>query len=599
MYNGSELVLKWRIRMENHINMESWKQLIDLIQKIKPPKFLIGLSLFLSVITTISSLAIPLLASQFIDHFSLRDININLIIWIIAAFLLQAVAGGISVYLLAKVGQHIIASLRELLWKKLLVLHVSYYDQHETGDTVIRMTNDTAIIRNLITEHLTGFITGLISIIGVILVLFYLDWPLTLVMFSIIPISIFILLPIGKKMAEISRGLQSETARFSANLTRVLSEIRLVKASNAEDVEYQKGKNGIKKLYQFGLKEGMIQAILSPLVSSVIIVVLVLIIGFGGIRVTSGAMTTGELVAFFIYLFQIIMPITQVVMFFTQFQKTVGATEKVLSILQLDEEKLNNGEEVPEDNRPLVFDKITFGYDSKEIVLKEVSFTAEEGKVTAIVGPSGSGKTTLFSLIEQFYQPMKGNILYGNDPITSFSLKSWRKRIGYVSQESPIYSGTILDNIKYGLDQDVSMEKVEEVAKMAFAHEFISQLPNGYETEVGERGIKLSGGQRQRIAIARALLRDPEILMLDEATSSLDSQSEIMVQNALNNLMKGRTTLVIAHRLSTVVDADQIIFLEKGRVTGIGTHEQLFQKHELYRRFAKQQLRIQEQPHSI
>ncbi|MDW4525949.1 ABC transporter ATP-binding protein [Rossellomorea marisflavi] len=572
----------------------SWKHLFTLIRETKPPKLLYGISLGLSLLTTLAGLAIPLLTSKLIDDFSLDSLSRGVIIAMIAAFFIQALAGGVSVYLLAKVGQHVIASLREKLWSKLLTLPVPYYDTHETGDSVSRMTNDTGVIKNLITEHLTGFITGIISVAGAIIVLFYLDWPLTLVMFSIIPLALLFLIPVGKKMAEISRGIQGETASFSANLTRVLSEIRLVKSSNAEDIEFDKGKAGIRKLYRLGIREGIIQSLMSPVVSSMIIIVLVLIIGFGGIRVTSGAMTAGELVAFFIYLFQIIMPITQIIVFFTQFQKTVGATEKVLSILQLGEERLDEGEEVKDLDEALILEDVSFGYETEEMVLKEVSIMAEKGKVTAIVGPSGSGKTTLFSLIEQFYRPQHGSIRFGQTPISTFSLKSWRSLLGYVSQDSPIYSGSIRDNIAYGLEGEIPEERMIEAARMAFAHDFIKDLPDGYDTEVGERGIKLSGGQRQRIAIARALLRDPDILMLDEATSSLDSQSEIVVQEALKNLMKGRTTIVIAHRLSTIVDSDQIIFLEKGRVTGSGNHEELFASHALYRDFAKQQLRIGE-----
>ncbi|BCB02751.1 ABC transporter ATP-binding protein [Bacillus sp. KH172YL63] len=582
--------------MDSTYEKGKWKKLISLIRETDPPKTLFGISLVLSLLTTIAGLAIPLLTSKLIDDFSLDSLSKGVIIGMIAAFLVQAIAGGVSVYILARVGQHIIASLREKLWRKLLVLPVPYYDSHETGDSVSRMTSDTGVIKNLITEHLTGFITGIISVTGAIIVLFYLDWPLTLVMFSIIPLSLLFLIPIGKKMADISRGLQSETASFSATLTRVLSEIRLVKSSNAEEIEFQKGQTGIKKLYSLGLKEGIIQSFMSPVVSSMIIIVLVLIIGFGGVRVTSGAMTPGELVAFFIYLFQIIMPITQIIVFVTQFQKTVGATEKVLSILSIEEEDLDGGSSVPQTEQGLFLDGVTFGYEEGEMVLEDVTIAAEKGKVTAVVGPSGSGKTTLFSLIEQFYQPLQGRILLGESPIGTYSLRSWRKMLGYVSQDSPVYSGTIRDNIAYGLQEEMCEEKMIAAAKMAYADEFIKDLPNGYETEVGERGIKLSGGQRQRLAIARALLRNPDILMLDEATSSLDSQSEIVVQEALKNLMRGRTTLVIAHRLSTIVDADQIVFLEKGKVTGVGTHEELFKSHSLYRDFARQQLRIGEQP---
>ncbi len=570
------------------------KQLFLLLKETKPPKLLFGFALFLSILTTIAGLAIPLLASRLIDNFSFKDMNTGVIIGIAVAFFIQALAGGVSVFLLARTGQYIIASLRERLWRKLLVLPVRYYDTHETGDSVSRMTNDTGIIRNLITEHITGFITGMISVIGAIIVLLYLDWPLTIVMFSVIPLSLLFVVPIGKKMTAISRSMQSETANFSANLTRVLSEIRLVKASNAENQEMDRGKKGIQKLYNYGIKEAIIQAIMSPLVSSLIIVVLVIIIGYGGIRVSTGAMTAGELAAFFIYLFQIIMPITQIAMFFTEFSKAVGATEKVVNILSHEEEKLEKGKVVADTNHSLLFEQVSFKYE-EEMILKDVSITAEHGKVTAIVGPSGSGKTTLFSLIEQFYQPQSGEVRLGQDPIRNFSLHSWRSILGYVSQDSPIYSGSILENLTYGLKEKVNQEAIERAAKMAYAHDFILDMPKGYETEVGERGIKLSGGQRQRLAIARALLRNPQILMLDEATSSLDSQSEIVVQDALKNLMQGRTTLVIAHRLSTVMDADQIIFLEKGKVTGVGTHNELFEKHSLYHEFATQQLRLEKE----
>ncbi|WP_036818013.1 ABC transporter ATP-binding protein [Pontibacillus yanchengensis] len=580
--------------METVHKKANWKNLVQLIRATNPPKFLFGFSLFLSVLTTMAGLSIPLLASRLIDNFDLENLNTTVIVGIVIAFLIQAIAGGVSVYILARVGQHIIAALRERLWEKLLALPISYYDSHETGDSVSRMTNDTGVIKDLITDNFTGFVTGIISVTGAIIILFFLDWPLTLVMFSIIPIALLFLIPIGKKSAQISRSLQSKTAKFSAHLTRVISEIRLVKASNAEEREYRSGKSGIHNLYQLGLKEGMIQAIMSPLVSSLIIVVLVLIIGFGGIRVSSGAMTAGELAAFFIYLFQIIMPLTQIVVFFTKFQKTIGATEKVLYILDLEEEDFTEGKWIEHDNE-LVLDGVTFGYDDSEKVVYDVSFTAKSGDVTAIVGPSGSGKTTLFSLIEQFYKPQQGEIRYGDTKIYEFSLMSWRKMLGYVSQESPIYAGSIVENLTYGLDEDIPEEKIIAAAKMAYAHDFILEFPNGYQTEVGERGIKLSGGQRQRIAIARAFLRDPEILMLDEATSSLDSHSEIVVQEALKNLMKGRTTLVIAHRLSTIVDAEKIVFLEKGIVTGTGTHQELFSTHTLYQNFAKQQLRIQDQ----
>ncbi|MFB6465474.1 ABC transporter ATP-binding protein [Cytobacillus sp. Hz8] len=567
-----------------------WRSFIRMVQQTNPPKLLIGIALLLSLGTTGVSLLVPLFTKNLINDFSLSSLSAGKIILLVSAMLIQALASGVSIYLLNHIGQSVVAGIRDRLWKKLLVLPISYYDEHQSGETVSRMTNDTAVVKTLITDHLTNFISGVISIIGSIIVLLILDWKMTIVMFIAIPLAGVILGVLGKKMHQVSKGMQDETAKFTSVLQQVLSEVRLVKSSNAEQIEYQNGKKGITNLFQYGLKEAKIQALISPLMGLIIMVLLVLILGYGGMRVSSGALTAGELVAFIMYLFQIVMPMGQLAAFFTQFQKASGATERIISIMDSDVEE-DASLEVQEIQQNIVVDGLDFSYKNGEDVLKNISFEVEAEKVTAIVGPSGSGKTTLFSLIERFYQPKEGDIRLGKNSIRQFSLLSWRSQIGYVSQESPIVSGTIRDNICYGLDRFVKDEEIHRVAKMAYADQFISELPQGYDTEVGERGIKLSGGQRQRIAIARAFLRNPKILMLDEATSSLDSNSELVVQQALKNLMRGRTTIIIAHRLSTVIDSDKIIFLDKGTITGSGTHEQLLRTHPLYRQFAQQQLR--------
>lgn len=570
-------------------NQKGWRQFIRLVQQTKPSKLMIGLALALSLGTTGVGLMVPLFTKNLINDFSISSLSTERITLLVLAIIVQALASGFSIYLLNRIGQSVVAGIRDQLWKKLLVLPVSYFDEHPSGETVSRMTNDTTVVKGLISEHLSNFVTGIISIVGSMIVLFVLDWKMTLLMFTAIPLSVLILMPLGKKMHKISKGMQDETASFTAVLQQVLTEIRLVKASNAEALEYQNGKKGIHKLFQFGLKEAKIQALIAPLMSFVMMALLVLILGYGGMRVSSGALTAGALVAFIMYLFQIIMPMAQLASFFTQFQKATGATERIISILDSVEEE---DAKLPVQNmsQSISVDHLNYSYNNGEQVLKDISFNVEAGKVTAIVGPSGSGKTTLFSLFERFYKPQEGSISIGGTSINDFTLLSWRSQIGYVSQESPIVSGTIRDNICYGIDRDITDEELNQVAKMAYADQFISELPNGYDTEVGERGMKLSGGQRQRIAIARAFLRNPKILMLDEATSSLDSKSEKVVQQALNHLMKGRTTIVIAHRLSTVIGSDQIIFLEKGKITGSGTHKELYNTHSLYREFAEQQL---------
>lgn len=572
-----------------------WKPFVRLILQTKPSKTLLALALSLNLVTTLSGLVIPLLTKHVVDNFSLANLNAVQMAGIGLAFIAQAVTAGISTYLLSRIGQQIVSNLRHRLWQKLLKLPVSYYDEHQTGETISRMTNDTGVLKGLITEHSANFFTGIISIVGSLVMLFYLDWKMTLLLLIAIPLASAVLVPLGRQTYKISKGLQDETADFTSVLTRVLSEIRLVKASNAETREFENGSSGILKLLRYGIREGKVQAGIAPVMSFVMMLMFVLIIGYGGLRVSSGALTAGALVAFLLYLFQIVLPTTQITQFFTQFQKAKGATERIIETLEAEEESVL-GLPLERADLPIVLEGVSFAYKGGEAVLKQVTFTAEPGKVTAIVGPSGSGKTTLFSLLERFYSPTGGTIKLGEVPIDRYALPSWRSRIGYVSQESPLVEGTIRENISYGLDREVTPAELDRAAQMAYADEFIGQLPGGYETEVGERGLKLSGGQRQRIAIARALLRDPQILMLDEATSSLDSKSEIVVQQALHNLMRGRTTLVIAHRLSTVIDADRIVFVEKGTVTGVGTHDELFASHPLYREFASQQLRLQDRP---
>ncbi|AKI93648.1 multidrug resistance ABC transporter ATP-binding protein/permease BmrA [Bacillus subtilis] len=568
------------------------KPFFALVRRTNPSYGKLAFALALSVVTTLVSLLIPLLTKQLVDGFSMSNLSGMQIGLIALVFFVQAGLSAYATYALNYNGQKIISGLRDLLWKKLIKLPVSYFDTNASGETVSRVTNDTMVVKELITTHISGFITGIISVIGSLTILFIMNWKLTLLVLVVVPLAALILMPIGRKMFSISRETQDETARFTGLLNQILPEIRLVKASNAEDVEYGRGKMGISSLFKLGVREAKVQSLVGPLISLVLMAALVAVIGYGGMQVSSGELTAGALVAFILYLFQIIMPMGQITTFFTQLQKSIGATERMIEILAEEEEDTVTGKQIENAHLPIQLDRVSFGYKPDQLILKEVSAVIEAGKVTAIVGPSGGGKTTLFKLLERFYSPTAGSIRLGDEPIDTYSLESWREHIGYVSQESPLMSGTIRENICYGLERDVTDAEIEKAAEMAYALNFIKELPNQFDTEVGERGIMLSGGQRQRIAIARALLRNPSILMLDEATSSLDSQSEKSVQQALEVLMEGRTTIVIAHRLSTVVDADQLLFVEKGEITGRGTHHELMASHGLYRDFAEQQLKM-------
>ncbi|WP_020616364.1 ABC transporter ATP-binding protein [Paenibacillus daejeonensis] len=568
------------------------KPFIHLILSTRLPKFPLVFGLTASVLTTLAGLVVPLLTRNLVDGFSVESLSWPLIFAIGGAFIVQAVISGFSIYLLSLVGHTIVARLRDKMWVKLIRLPVSYFDKQSSGQSVSRIVNDTSVVKDLISNHFPQFVTGIISIIGAIIILLLMDWKMTLLMLVSVPITLAIMIPLGRRMAKISRGLQDETAVFTGHVQQTMGEIRLMKSSNAEGYEESKGLAGVERLRGFGLKEARIFAFIGPVMYLVVMVVIVMIIGYGGMRVASGTMSTGSLIAFLLYLFQIIMPITSFAMFFTQLQKAKGATERIIEILELPLEEDREGMAMDITDQPIQVSEVSFAYSEEEPVLERISFQAQPGEMIAFAGPSGGGKTTMFGLLERFYEPTAGEIRIGGTPINELSMSSWRGQIGYVSQESAMMAGTIRENLCYGLeDKDqITDEQLWEVAAMAYADQFIREFAKGLDTEVGERGVKLSGGQRQRIAIARAFLRDPKILMMDEATASLDSQSEGIVQQALSRLMEGRTTFVIAHRLSTIVEADKIIFIEKGQVTGIGTHQELTQSHALYREFATQQL---------
>ncbi|WP_276327482.1 ABC transporter ATP-binding protein [Sporosarcina koreensis] len=557
----------------------------DLLKQLNWPKGVTAAALVLSLFSTIASLAIPLVTKQLVDSLTGGDLfNWKSAVFLFVVFIVQALLGGLSYYMLAYIGETIVADLRTKLWGKVLRLPVSYYDDTETGETMSRITQDTTILKQLVSDHLVSLITGLISIAGAVAILLYLDWRMTLIMLISIPVSMAIILPLGRIMHKIAKATQAEMAKFSGHLGRVLGDIRLVKAYRAEPDEQEKGSAAVRSLFGYGLREAKIQAVISPVMTLIMMGILVAILGYGGAQVASGALSAGTLVAIIFLMFQIIVPFAQMAQIFTVFQKAVGATERIQQLLRMDSERPEGVTGAPE--AVLAFDSVSFGYEAGKPVLDAITFQAAPGTVTAFVGPSGGGKTTLFSLIERFYQPTGGEIRLGERPIADISLADWRSRIGYVSQESPLLSGTILDNIAYGLAERPPLPEIRKAAAAANALGFIEEMEEGFETLVGERGMKLSGGQRQRIAIARALLHDPSILLLDEATSNLDSGSETHVQEALLRLMEGRTTLIIAHRLFTVIGADQLIFLEKGKVTGIGTHAELLKTHGLYEEFA-------------
>ncbi|MTV21192.1 ABC transporter ATP-binding protein [Staphylococcus delphini] len=569
--------------------MKARNPLVFLLKKISWPVGLIIVAVTIASIGSLTGLLVPLFTGQVVDKFTFESISPVFIIALVAVFLVNAVLSGFGYYLLNKIGEKIIYAIRSLLWGHIIHLKMPFFDKNESGQLMSRLTDDTKVINDFISQKLPGFFPSVITLIGSLIMLFVLDWQMTLLTFITIPIFILVMVPLGKIMQKISTNTQTEIANFSGLLGRVLTEMRLVKVANTEKLELDKAHSNLKKIYDLGLKQAKIAAVVQPISGIIMLITIGIILGFGGMRIASGAISAGTLVAMIFYVLNLSMPLINLSTLVTDYKKAVGASQRIYEILHEPLESIaapNLQDEIPTGD--LKFDHVYFGYDDTP-VLKDVSFNVLRGEVTAFVGPSGSGKSTLFSLIERMYEIDQGGIYYNGTSIDELSLTDWRRKIGYVMQSNAMMNGTIRDNILYGVDREVSEEELIHYAKLANCHEFIMEFEQGYDTIVGERGLKLSGGQRQRIDIARSFVKNPDILLLDEATANLDSESERKIQEALDILMENRTTIVIAHRLSTIKKAGQIIFLDHGEVTGRGRHEELMQTHTMYQQFVETQ----------
>ncbi|MFR0576379.1 ABC transporter ATP-binding protein [Limosilactobacillus reuteri subsp. suis] len=570
-------------------NKFSFQSFFSLINQLHPQYIKLFVGILLGFISTGANLFVPQLAQKLINNF--KSISPTLAILTVVIFIAGLITSALSGLLLGIFGENVVSKLRKQLWQKLLKIPVKYFDDVKTGEISSRLVNDTSQVKDLLASTLPNAMTSLLQFVGALVIMLAMDWRMTLLMFVAVPLVILVMLPVMNQSRKIGRVRQDELAKFASDSTDVLGEVRLVKSSNGEEHELAKGNRRIDNLYHVGRKEALINSVTQPITNMLMMIMFLGILGYGAIRVMNGAMTMGALVSFLMYLFQIISPIVVISQLFNNMAKTSGATERIQQILAEPEEFVADKAEKDIASAPLKFENVDFAYEEGKPVLRDVSFATKPNAMVAFAGPSGGGKSTIFSLIERFYQPTGGKILIGEENIENVDLAKWREQIGLVSQDAAVMPGTIRDNLTYGLRREVSDEELWDALRMAYADGFVSEMEDQLETEIGERGIKLSGGQRQRIAIARAFLRDPKILMLDEATASLDAESEAMVQKALGDLMQGRTTLVIAHRLSTIADADIIYFIENGTVSGAGTHQELLKTTPLYAQYVKDQFK--------
>jgi len=509
---------------------------------------------------------------------------------------IQAIFNYIRTYELGRVGEAVVADMRKQLFSHLLTLPVRFFEEHKTGEMTSRLTSDVATVQAAVSQALAQLVNQAINLVGGLLVLFYLDVRLTLVMLTVVPAVAFAAAFFGRRLRRVSTGFQDRVAAANANAEEAIQGIRVVKSFTAEPLERRQYAEAIDRSFEKALQRVRLRSLFVPAVILFGFVGIGVVVWYGGRLAISGAMQSGDLVGFLLITLFVAGSVGSFTGLWAQLQEAIGASRRIFEMLDERSDILESTAPVTPEHVSgrVAFENLSFGYpDRRGPVLHDVSLVARPGEVVALVGPSGAGKSTLVSLISRFFDPQEGRVTIDGVDIRDLPIRFLRSQIGWVPQETQLFSGSIAANIRYGRE-NATDDEVHAAAQAANAAEFIEALDDGYGTLVGERGVKLSGGQRQRVAIARALLKDPRILILDEATSSLDSESEALVQAALEVLMRGRTTFVIAHRLATVLGADTILVVNEGRIVQRGTHAELLARGGLYADLYRQQFAAEE-----
>lgn len=522
----------------------------------------------------------------------------NAALLIIGIAILMSVGTYCRFYLVSWLGERVSADLRQDVFDHLLTLHPSYFEENRSGEIMSRLTTDTTLLQTVIGSSASMALRSILTFIGGLIMLLITNLKLSLLVLACVPIVLVPILMYGRRVRALSRKSQDSIADVGSHAGEIIQQIKTVQSYTQEDTEKAAFANHVEGAFEVARRRVQQRAMLIAVVICMIFSAVAIMLWVGGNDVISGAMTAGQLGAFVFYTIIVASATATISEVIGDVQRAVGAAERLFELLAI--KSMIGSPDKPISSTGLDsqihFNNVTFRYPSRpeHIALDNVSLTIKAGQSLALVGPSGAGKSTIFELLQRFYDPETGDITLGDMDISQLTPQDLRQQLAVVAQQPSLFSGDVLHNIRYGKPA-ASPQEVAAAAQAAFAHDFIEQLPQGYQSDLGEQGVRLSGGQRQRVAIARAILKNPRILLLDEATSALDAESEYRVQQALDNLMRGRTTIIIAHRLATIRNADQIAVLDQGKLVAQGTHNELLERSSLYRRLSE--LQFQESSH--